>query len=234
MSKDKKQEIATLPKLEELYKADLMLPESNQLNVLLNQPPPASWIKTHPFARGVKYIPIERIEYLLTKVFVKWHVEIKSVQLIGNSVVTTVTLHYLDPITGEWLRNDGVGGAPLQTEKGAGAIDFNQLKDNAVMLASPSSESYAIKDAAEKIGKLFGKDLNRADEVGYDSLIGKFDNPPMESLADYKKAVLKALKSYQGEDKEDLQTMCKDKEEANEMDIEFCKSMLEQIRNGNS
>ena len=40
-----------------------------------------------------------------------------------------------------------------------------------VMKAAPAAESYAIKDAAEKIGKLFGKDLNRADKIMYDSLL---------------------------------------------------------------
>jgi hypothetical protein len=40
------------------------------------------------------------------------------------------------------------------------------------MKAAPAAESYAVKDAAEKIGKIFGKDLNRKDEIIYDSLIG--------------------------------------------------------------
>lgn len=39
------------------------------------------------------------------------------------------------------------------------------------MIGTPAAESYAIKDAAEKIGKLFGKDMNRADQINYDNLI---------------------------------------------------------------
>ena len=69
------------------------------------------------------------------------------------------------------LWQDGVGAAPLQTDKGAGAIDFNKIKNDAVMKAAPAAESYAVKDATEKIGKLFGKDLNRADKILYDSLV---------------------------------------------------------------
>jgi len=38
------------------------------------------------------------------------------------------------------------------------------------MKAAPAAESYAVKDAAEKIGKLFGKDMNRADKIMYDTL----------------------------------------------------------------
>ena len=68
------------------------------------------------------------------------------------------------------LFQDGVGAAPLQTDKGAGAVDFNAIKSDAVMKAAPAAESYAVKDAAEKIGKLFGKDMNRADQILYDEL----------------------------------------------------------------
>ena len=39
------------------------------------------------------------------------------------------------------------------------------------MKAAPAAESYAIKDAAEKLGKIFGKDLNRKDVIGYESLL---------------------------------------------------------------
>ena len=70
--------------------------------------------------------------------------------------------------------HDGIGASPLQTNKDAGAIEFDKIKSNAVMLAAPSAESYAIKDAAEKLGKLFGKDLNRSDKIMYDKIGEKF------------------------------------------------------------
>ena len=80
-------------------------------------------------------------------------------------------MHFIDPITGQWDWQDGIGASPLQTDKGAGAIDFQKIKNGAVMMAAPSAESFAIKDAAEKLGKIFGKDLNRRDAMAYDSLI---------------------------------------------------------------
>src|ERR1035437_5881903 len=84
-----------LPVLKDLYEGDLPLKnEQNKLNVLLNQPPAPAWVKNHPFAKGVKYIPIERIEYLLTRLFIKWKVEVKTIQTIANSCVVTVRLHY--------------------------------------------------------------------------------------------------------------------------------------------
>ena len=161
-----------LPAINELINSDLIqLEEINQLNILLNQQPPKEWLKEHPMINGLRYIPIDRIEYLLTRLFFKWKVEIKHIQLIGNSVCCEIRLHYFNPVTNEWEWQDGVGASPLQTDKGAGAIEFNKLKSSAVMMAAPAAKSYAVKDAAEQIGNIFGKSLNRADKAGYDSLI---------------------------------------------------------------
>ncbi len=160
-----------LPTLQDLRSNIELKADQNALNVLLNAEPPKEWIKEHPMFKKVRYLPIERVEYLLTRIFLKWNVEVKAVQVIANSVVTTIRLYYQDPMSDQMLWQDGVGAAPLQTDKGAGAVDFNAIKSDAVMKAAPAAESYAIKDAAEKIGKLFGKDLNRADKIMYDSLL---------------------------------------------------------------
>jgi hypothetical protein len=160
-----------LPKINELIEADLLqLDQVNQLNILLNQQPPEKWLKVHPYVAKLKYLPIERIEYLLTRLFFRWHVEIKHTQLIGNSVVCEIRLHYFNIVLNEWEWQDGVGAAPLQTDSGSGAIEFNKLKSGAVMMAAPAAKSYAVKDAAEQIGAIFGKNLNRADKANYDSL----------------------------------------------------------------
>lgn len=161
-----------LPTVQELRDGDIMRKgEQTQLNVILNQEPPKEWLKEHPLAKGVKYLPIERVEYLLTRIFIKWNVEIKSVQTVANSVVVTVRLYYQDVFSENMLWQDGVGAAPIQTKSGAGAMEWDKTLNDAVMKAAPAAESYAIKDAADKIGKLFGKDLNRADKIMYDSLI---------------------------------------------------------------
>ena len=160
-----------LPTLQDLRSDIELKADQNALNVLLNAEPPKEWIKEHPMFKKVRYLPIERVEYLLTRIFLKWNVEVKAVQVIANSIVTTIRLYYQDTMSDQMLWQDGIGAAPLQTDKGAGAVDFNAIKSDAVMKAAPAAESYAIKDAAEKIGKLFGKDLNRADKIMYDSLL---------------------------------------------------------------
>ena len=173
-----------LPSLQDLYKGDLeTLKNQNDLNILLNHEPPEKWLKPHPTAKKkvngktvpIDYLPIERVEYLLTSIFINWRVEIKNIQTIANSVVITVTVWYRNPVTGEMDCQDGVGAAPIQTKSGASATDFTQVLNDGVMKAAPAAKSYAIKDAAEQLGKMFGKDLNRTDEIMYDTMAKKFD-----------------------------------------------------------
>ena len=171
-----------LPQLKDLYSGSLEIKKENDLNILLNHEPKKEWVKIHSMVTGAKYIPIEIIEYLLKSIFIVWSVEIRNIQVIANSIVTTIRLHYQNPIDGEMRYQDGVGASPMQTAKDAGATDFSQIKSAAVMMAAPAAESYAIKDAAEKLGKLFGKDLNRKDALGYDMLGNKFDMATPEQM----------------------------------------------------
>lgn len=163
------QEIAKrLPTIEEIAASELNEKEKGgALAVLLNQNPPKQWIKKHPMA-NTDYLPIERIEFLLTKIFIDWSVEVKEVKSIANSVVVTVRIHYTCPLTGNVKFQDGIGAAPIHTAKGKGAMDWDNIQTDSVTKAAPAAESYAIKDAAEKLGKLFGKDLNRKEFINYE------------------------------------------------------------------
>lgn len=158
-----------LPSLNDIYSDVESTTKNTALAVILNAEPPQEWVKIHPMTK-FKYIPIERVEYLLTRIFGKWKVEVKESGILANSVQVIIRLYYIDPVSGDWDWQDGIGASPLQTNAGAGAIDFNQIKNAAVQMAAPAAESYAIKDAAEKLGKIFGKDLNRKDEINYQDL----------------------------------------------------------------
>jgi predicted DNA binding CopG/RHH family protein len=136
---------------------------------LLDTKPPQAWIKDHPMQSKVKYIPIQVHEELLRKIFQEYSIEIKTVQQLFHSVCITVRINYKHPVTGEWLFVDGVGAQNVQTDKGASASDLSKVKPNAVMLAAPAAESYAIKDACEKLGELFGGNLNRKDVISFNS-----------------------------------------------------------------
>jgi len=173
-----------LPALADVYSGDLAkVRKGNDLNILLNQDVKPDWVEKHPIAKQkvngvvkpVEFISIARVEYLLTAIFIHWHVEIRETALIANSVVVTIRLHFHDPVTNNWRWQDGIGAAPIQTDKDAAATDFSRVKSDAVMKAAPAAKSFAIKDAAHHLGKLFGKDLNRRDHIDYDVLTKKFD-----------------------------------------------------------
>lgn len=169
-----------LPTLKDLHHDESVAYKNDQLNLLLNQPTPEKWIKDHPFAKNVKYIPIDKVEFLLTRIFQEWKVEIISYSALFNSVSCHIRLHYKNPITGEWSFHDGVGAVGVQTDAGKSAADLGAIKQDAVMKALPAAESYAIKDAAEKLGILFGKNLNRKDTIGFAGAYSKDEKAPAE------------------------------------------------------
>lgn len=177
-----------IPKIDELYSDKDMAMRQNELNILLNQEPPVSWLKQHPIIKIKKnvngvvqnmplmYLPIQRVEWLLTCIFQEWKVKVKEVKQIANAVSVTITLKVRDPLTGKWIKNDGVGAMDIQTKAGASASDLASIVSAAIPKAVPAAKSYAIKDAAECLGKLFGKDLGRADEIGYQNLDNLLNN----------------------------------------------------------
>jgi len=167
-----------LPTLQELHHDELTAFKNDQFNLLLNQPVPEAWVKDHPFAKGVKYLPIDKVEFLLTRIFQQWKVEVINYAALFNSVSVHVRLHLLHPLTGEWFYHDGLGAVGVQTDKGASASDISAIKQDAIMKALPAAESYAIKDAAEKLGIFFGKNLNRKDTVGFAGAYSKQEEEP--------------------------------------------------------
>jgi hypothetical protein len=189
-----------LPTLKEIIDGQVTVDEKYRgINVLLNQPPPAQWIRKNTFAGNSEYLPIDKIEYLLTSIYNDWFIKIKNVQLIGNSVEVTLTL-FVKPIIDElqneinnsegqeridllkikytrkredwYLCQDGTGAAAIQVDAGEKASAFDKIKAYGVAIASPKAESIAISDAADKLGRIFGKDLNRSGLVDY----GKVEN----------------------------------------------------------
>lgn len=135
-------------------------------NELLNKQPKKEWIKQ---LQGIHYIPISVHEKLLRTIFQQYNIEIKEVKSIFNAILVTVRVHYLHPVTGVWMFHDGVGAVGAQTDQGSKAADMSAIKSDAVMKAAPAAESYAIKDACEKFGDLFGANLNRKDVVEINS-----------------------------------------------------------------
>jgi hypothetical protein len=165
-----------LPTIAEIVSSELTEREKgNALNVLLNQSPPPSWLKKQ---NGVTHLPVDKVRFLLNKIFIDWNQEIKAVQPIANSVVVTVTLNYLDPISNTWKQMDGIGAAPINTKKEAGAMEWDKVIHDSVHKCVGAAASFALKNAAKNLGRIFGSDLMNDDSISYDGLIDpeKFKN----------------------------------------------------------
>ena len=159
--------MSKLPTLAELHHDITAADKNDKLNLLLNQDPPAKWVKRNPYAGNTAYLPIDKIELLLTRIFQHWKIEVLREGQMFNSVYVTVRLHYKNPLTNEWMYHDGTGAVGVQTDAGKSASDLGAIKQNAIMMALPAAKSYAVKDAAENIGRLFGSNLNRRDTVAF-------------------------------------------------------------------
>ena len=160
-------QINKLPTLQELYAEPEQALKTDHLAVILNQQPPASWIKTHPFIKGYNYLPIDKIEFLLKRIFKRYRIEILREGTSFNGVYVVVRVHYLHLVTNEWDFHDGIGAVQLQTAKGTSPADLININNGALSMAYPIAKTIAIKDACDHFGTTFGSDLNRKDTIQY-------------------------------------------------------------------
>jgi len=217
-----------LPTLAEIYSEKL--PETKgmaEFNALLNKDPNPKWTKMHPYIKDWKYIPIDKIEFMLKMLFPFHKIEITKTGTAFNAVWVSVRIHYFHPILNEWAFHDGIGAQQLQTKKDTSPADLVNINNGAVSMALPIAEINAIKDAADKFGRLFGSDLNRKDVVPFSA-----DNSVMSAkIPDRKLATLKKLLNdcKTIEDVENIQAMNPD------FDIQLFNDRKAQItfENGN-
>lgn len=168
-----------LPTLADLAKDIEQAYQSDQLNLLLNQHPPLSWVKEHPYIKQevtiegqkrkvpYKYLPIDKVEHLLRKIFKLYRIEITGQGQAFNGVWVTVRVHYLHPTNGTWEFHDGIGAAQLQTKQGTSPADLLNVNNGALSMAFPNAKTIAIKDACDMFGTLFGANLNRRDAIEF-------------------------------------------------------------------
>lgn len=154
-----------LPTVKELVKDLDEYKKKDGWLFLLNQEPPAKWVKVHPYAKDHKYIPIDKVEYLLRRLFKDYKIEILREGVSFNGVYVVARVHYKDPITNEMKFHDGIGAMHLQVKSGSSPADLQNINNGALSMAYPIAKTLAIKDACDHFGKLFGSDLNRKDAL---------------------------------------------------------------------
>jgi hypothetical protein len=170
-----------LPSLAELFEDPALAGKTESLNVILNADPPVKWVKVHPYIKDHRYLPIDKVEYLLRKIFKDYSIKITGQGTAFNGVWVTVRVKYRNPIDGKMKSQDGIGAMHLQTAKGTSPADLANINNGALSMAFPIAKTLAVKDACDHIGTIFGANLNRKDIVPF--------SPDMDLINKYKNAL---------------------------------------------
>lgn len=137
---------------------------------ILNRNPTAGVEKT-PDGKAWS-LGISHIETTLDELFFGlWSTENFKWAVIANEVVGTIDLIVTHPVTGKEIRRSGAAAIIIQVNKGANALDVSAKKTNALDLGFPKLKAECLKNAAQSLGKLFGRDLNRTNVDTYNPII---------------------------------------------------------------
>jgi hypothetical protein len=139
---------------------DFVEPENGNFLSVLSQIPDERQVRTNKFANNSEYLSISYIEGLLDAIFQgKWNLRHKGMQFILNSVVCDVELEVWYP-DGTLIVRAGSGSCQVQVDAQTG-----EFKPKSIEKAYAASLSMAFKNAAKRLGNIFGRMLNREDEV---------------------------------------------------------------------
>lgn len=141
-----------IPTIESLISGNIDL---NDLQKLLESEPPKEWLQDLEVTQNkakkiIKYLPIERVDYLLRSIYIDNWCEILSTGIYQTSCQVTLRLFVVNPIDEKIYHVDGVGGA-----SSIGGVD----------VALALAKANAKKNASKELGKIFGRDLSRETEI---------------------------------------------------------------------
>lgn len=119
-----------------------------------------------------EYLPISTVEKDLDRLFFgQVEYQIIDYRQIVNEISCHARLIVLHPVTLQKMTFDGLGSAVIQQDKNTKVSDFILYKKpNALQTALPKAYAAAVKNAAKKIGKAFGSDINRKFEDDYEPM----------------------------------------------------------------
>lgn len=158
----------------------------NFLTKLNASPSPESIDKT-PDGKASTVL-ISHIEMLLDEYFFGlWETENFKWSVVANEVVGSIDLCFYHPTAGIRMRRTGAAAIQIMVdrvpddikdnpkEKNRWALNPDNKKSNALDMSFPKLKAECIKNAANSLGKLFGRDLNRKKQDVYKPLISKKD-----------------------------------------------------------
>ena len=137
----------------------------------LNREPAQESITPTPDKRA-HTVTISHVEMTLDELyFGRWSTKNFQWTQIGNEIMGCITLEVMHPITNEVITRTGSASVVIMVdrapdnlhgvERNQWALNPNNKKPNALDLAAGKLKSECVKNAAQSLGKIFGRDLNR-------------------------------------------------------------------------
>ena len=146
-----------------------------------------------------RYLPISFIEMTLDELFLgQWSTENFKWSAITNEVQASLELVLTHPVTGKEIRRTGAGSIVItvdslskdqkdkmsKQDRNLWALNPENKKPNALDLGFPKLKQECIKNAAQSLGKIFGRDINRKKKDSF--------KPALKPISD--EALLAAIK----------------------------------------
>lgn len=139
----------------------------------LNQEPPVESVGATPDGKA-NTILISHIQTTLDEFFFGlWSTDDFKWERIGNEIVGSIVLEVVHPVTGATIRRTGAAAIQIMTDavpdeiradkkaKNAWQLDMANKKPNSLDMGFPKLKAECEKNAANTLGRLFGRDINR-------------------------------------------------------------------------
>ena len=178
VSQTKKNEIVQKQSANELLKIQKFVSS-------LNNSDPISGVEPTPDNKA-KTLTISHVEMTLDEYFFGlWSTENFKWSVIQNEVVGSLDLIVVHPMNGMFIRRTGAASIIIQVDKVPDEIKNNSKarnihalspenkKPNALDMGFPKLKAECLKNAAQSLGKIFGRDLNRKQKDTFNPLLKK-------------------------------------------------------------
>lgn len=142
-----------------------------KFTALMYKSPPAESIGETPDGKA-KTVTISHIETTLDELFFgQWSLTDTHYQREFNEVIGSGVLTVINPITGREIKRTGFAAIQITQDAGSSLSQFNDTKKkNALDLSFPKLKAEILKNAAQSLGPIFGRDLNRKIKDTYNPL----------------------------------------------------------------
>jgi hypothetical protein len=135
---------------------------------------------------NARTVVISHIEMTLDELFFgQWSTENFKWSVVSNEIVGSIDLVVVHPVTGLHIRRTGAASIQIMVEKmpddikndpkkkSQWALDVLNKKSNALDMGFPKLKSECLKNAAQSLGQVFGRDLNRKKKDVYQAVFKK-------------------------------------------------------------